>query len=150
LRPRVRIAMVVNSDPANDTRVKKEARTLAAAGHAVTVFGVRWPGTDGAGNDLGFPVVRPSLPAWVDSRGAANMLRKTWNWYERMAPLVDAALASNPDVLHAHDLDTVGPASRAALARGTPCVYDDHEASYVDKLPNYAPAEMRGIKRFAL
>jgi glycosyltransferase involved in cell wall biosynthesis len=146
----VKIAMVVNSDPANDTRVKKEARSLTAAGHAVTVFGVRWPGKAPTVGDVGFPIVRPAMPAWVDARGPFNTLRKTAAWYERMRPLVDAAMATSPDVLHAHDLDTVGPASEAARARGVPCVFDDHEASYVDKLPNYAPADARGVKRLAL
>jgi glycosyltransferase involved in cell wall biosynthesis len=146
----LKIAMVVNSDPANDTRVKKEARSLTAAGHAVTVFGVHWPGKAPTDGDLGFAVVRPPMPAWVGARGPINTLRKSAAWYERMRPLVDAAMASSPDVLHAHDLDTVGPASEAARARGVPYVFDDHEASYVDKLPNYAPADARGVKRLAL
>jgi hypothetical protein len=77
-------------------------------------------------------------------------MRKTARWFERMRPLADGAIASRPDVIHAHDLDTVGPASRAAKRAGIPCVYDDHEASYVDKLPNYAPAEVRGPKRAVL
>jgi len=143
--------MVVNSDPADDTRVKKEARTLTAAGHAVTVFGVRRPGKNPDDvDDVGFPIVRPPLPAWVGAGGPFNTLRNAAAWFERMRPLVDAAMATSPDALHAHDLDVVGPASAAARARGVPFVFDDHEASYVDKLPNYAPADARGVRRAVL
>ena len=142
--------MVVNSDPVSDGRVRREAQALAAAGHELTVYGVRWKGSEGRDDALGFAVVRPAMPAWTAEGGAVNLMRKTARWYVRMKPLVDAALAVVPDALHAHDLDTIGPASQAALARGVPCVYDDHEASYVDKLPNYVPAELRGAKRVAL
>jgi glycosyltransferase involved in cell wall biosynthesis len=90
------------------------------------------------------------MPKWIEAGGALNTMRKTARWFERMRPLADGAIASRPDVIHAHDLDTVGPASRAAKRAGIPCVYDDHEASYVDKLPNYAPAEVRGPKRAVL
>jgi glycosyltransferase involved in cell wall biosynthesis len=142
--------MVVNSDPVRDGRVRKEARSLTAAGHDVTVFGVRASEDRNADAALGFPVVFPPMPPWIAAGGAVATLRKSAFWYERMRPLADAAIASRPDVIHAHDLDTVGPASRAAAAAGIPCVYDDHEASYVDKLPNYAPADARGPKRAAL
>jgi glycosyltransferase involved in cell wall biosynthesis len=145
----VKIAMVVNSDPAFDGRVRREARSLVGAGHEVTVFGVRGgEAKDDAG--LGFEVAFPPLPAWIGRGGAFNTLRKTARWYERMRPLAAAAVASKPDAVHAHDLDTVGPASRLAAEAGIPCVYDDHEASYVDKLPNYAPANATGPRRAAL
>ena len=141
--------MVVNSDPAFDGRVRREATSLAGAGHEVTVFGVR---RDDRQDDaaLGFPVEFPKLPAWIGRGGAFNTIRKTAAWYERMRPLAAAAVASRPDVIHAHDLDTVGPASRLAAEAGLPCVYDDHEASYVDKIPNYAPTNATGARRVAL
>jgi glycosyltransferase involved in cell wall biosynthesis len=146
----MKVAMVVNSDPLQDGRVRKEARSLVAAGHDVTVFGVRASDDRSADASLGFPVVFAPIPEWVAAGGALATFRRTARWFERMRPLADAAVASRPDVVHAHDLDTVGPASRAARAAGIPCVYDDHEASYVDKLPNYAPAAMRGPKRAVL
>ena len=145
----MKIAMVVNSDPAFDGRVRREARSLVGAGHEVTVFGVRG-GDARDDSDLGFAAVFPPLPAWIGRGGAFNTLRKTSGWYERMRPLAKAAVASGPDAVHAHDLDTVGPASRLAAEAGIPCVFDDHEASYVDKLPNYAPANARGVRRAAL
>lgn len=141
--------MVVNSDPAFDGRVRREAQSLAGAGHEVTVYGVR-SGDAQDDSALGFPVAFPALPAWIGASGAFNTLRKTARWYERMRPLAKAAIASRPDALHAHDLDTVGPASRLAAKAGIPCVFDDHEASYVDKLPNYAPANATGARRAAL
>lgn len=147
----MRVAMVVNTDPAGDGRVRREARTLAAAGHEVTVFGSRHEGgPEGPASDLGFRVVFPAIPAWVRARGAARTLVRSARWYERLRVLSESALAERPDVLHAHDLDTAGPASELAAAAGVPFVYDDHEASYVDKLPNYAPATLRGVKRWAL
>ena len=145
----MKIAMVVNSDPAFDGRVRREARSLVAAGHDVTIFGVRTGATE-RDTSLGFPVEFPKMPAWIGRGGVANTLRKTANWFERMRPLAAAAVASRPDVVHAHDLDTVGPASRLAAKAGIPCVYDDHEASYVDKLPNYAPADATGLRRAVL
>ena len=146
----MKIAMVVNSDPARDGRVRKEARSLVAAGHVVTVFGVRGADAGRVAEDLGFPVVFPSLPAWVAASGPLGTLRKSTRWYDRMRPLAVAAVASRPDVLHAHDLDAVGPASEIAHAAGIPLVYDDHEASYLDKLPNYTPPQVRGAKRAVL
>jgi glycosyltransferase involved in cell wall biosynthesis len=146
----LKIAMVVNNEPTRDPRVRREARALAAAGHELVVVGVANPKIAPGPDDPGVRVLR-ARPFGDGARGPLAALRAHLRWYERMAPLVDAAVADGrPDVLHAHDLDTVAPASRCARRLGIPCVFDDHEASYVDKLPNYVPADLSGAKRFAL
>ena len=142
--------MVVNNEPTRDSRVLREASALLAAGHEVTVVGVSNSSVP-RDEQPGGPRILRAAPLCGSESGTLRTLWRTARWYERMRPLVRAALDdARPDVLHAHDLDTVGPASRAAKSLGIPCVYDDHEASYVDKLPNYVPRTIRGPKRAVL
>lgn len=147
----MRVAMIVGNDLTRDSRVRREARALVAAGHDVHLYGVGSEGTEPEEDDAGVVLVRVRLPEWVAAgsgrKGAVRVLR----WYDRFAPLVEHALQrAPPDVLHAHDLDTLLPALRAARRHGVKLVYDDHEASYTDKLPNYVPRDATGLKRAIL
>jgi glycosyltransferase involved in cell wall biosynthesis len=149
------VAMLVYTDLAHDARVRKEAATLVGDGHRVVVHVALPIGGKPAPEDVarngGFETRYPTLPAWVGATGGLAVLRRSARWFERTQALVESAFADGrPDVLHAHDLDTLAPALRAARAQAVPLVYDDHEASYVDKLPNYVPADASGMKRAAL
>lgn len=147
----MRIAMILGNDFTRDARVRREAQSLAAAGHRVTVHAVLTPGTEPEEDVGDVVVVRTRLPDWAYEgsgvRGAVRVLR----WYERFGPLVEAALRRGPpEALHAHDLDTVLPSLDAARRLRIPLVYDDHEGSQLDKLPNYLPDDARGLKRAVL
>lgn len=147
----MRIAMILGNDFTRDNRVRREARSLAAAGHRVTVHAVLSKDTEPEEEDGDVLVVRTALPDWAHTGSGLAGAWRVARWYRRFEPLVrDAVARGSPECLHAHDLDTVGPAQEAAGAAGIPLVYDDHEASVVDKLPNYLPADARGFKRAAL
>ncbi len=138
--------MVVGNDMTRDRRVQREAMALADAGHEVRVYAVRAPGT-AESEPLGAACIeRVELAGWTAKGSGLAGAWRVVRWYGRFAPLVAAAARWRPDVLHAHDLDTVGPASRAARSLGVPLVFDDHEASKVDKLPALIPTDVVGLK----
>jgi glycosyltransferase involved in cell wall biosynthesis len=112
------VAMLVRNPFTHDTRVEKQARTLAGAGYRVTVVA-----DAGAG-----------LPE-RESRGEIEVRR-----IARRGPRVpglrfvlhEALLAGTlrelkADVYHAHDSNGLIPAAWAARARGVPFVYDAHD-----------------------
>lgn len=143
----MRVAMIVGNDLTRDSRVRREARALVAAGHDVTLYGVASEGTEAEEDDHGVVLVRVPLPDWTASGSGLPGAIRVARWYDRFEPLVrHALLRAPPDVIHAHDLDTLAPALRAARRHGVRVVYDDHEASYTDKLPNYVPRDASGAK----
>jgi glycosyltransferase involved in cell wall biosynthesis len=135
--------MLVATSLASDTRVLREATTLAAAGHAVHVIGKQVP-TDwtpppgvsassvGAGSVFradGAPSLsrrRLSPPA----RAARWLLLPTHRnqAFGRWAAGAEADGAGRDyDVVHAHDFTALEAGARLAALRGVPLVYDSHE-----------------------
>lgn len=131
--------MLLRNSFTRDARVAREASSLEAAGHRVTVLAVGAPGLPAeeergyrilravsprplagptirseAGGGGGRTGIRPPAAVWVRDRMLARRFRR-------------AALRIEADVYHAHDLNTLEPAVAAARARGVRVVYDAHE-----------------------
>jgi glycosyltransferase involved in cell wall biosynthesis len=134
--------MLLRNPFTRDARVLREARSLAAAGHEVTVLATTGPalpereerdgvrivrtvragmfagptirGAAGAGAGASRPTPRPAGAVWL--RDAVLGAR-----FARAAQRVPA------DVYHAHDLPMLVPAARAARQHGARLVYDAHE-----------------------
>jgi len=131
-KPR-RILMLVYNPCVRDARVLKESAALAASGYAVTVVAVVEDGApdrerrngvefrrvpnrlSGVTGRLGLPGLAPGLP-WEAARFLGY-----WSRAFRVG------LALRPDVVHAHDLDTLPAAWAVARATGARLVYDAHE-----------------------
>lgn len=114
----MRICMVLFGDLRFDFRVYREARALANAGHAVSLVASDF--------DSG-----PLPPEWSAFElqlipiDRSRSLRASYPLFWRRA--AHCAQVTCADVYHAHDLDALWPASRAARRRGVPLVYDSHE-----------------------
>ena len=109
--------MVAFTDLNFDFRIYREAATLAAAGYRVSIVAGTWsPVLEDTWRDFDVRVVA------VDR---ARSLRVSYPfWWQRAY----RALREIPaDVYHAHDLDSLWPAARAAGKRGVPLVYVSHE-----------------------
>jgi glycosyltransferase involved in cell wall biosynthesis len=137
--------MVLDNDFTRDTRVRKEAASLAAAGHAVRIVALRTPGSAAREAAGGVEVVRVRPAGWAGRRGPLHALELLL-WYERMAPLGREAERRPADVVHAHDLPTLGPARRAARRLGAALVYDDHEL-YTEKVGSGWPSGGGRLRR---
>jgi glycosyltransferase involved in cell wall biosynthesis len=112
------VAMLVRNRYTNDTRVEKEARTLVAAGHRVTVVADAGPGLPARETRGGSEVIRvarrgPNLPGL---RFLLHDLR-----------LARRLRALRPTVLHAHDSNALVPVGLAARGLRVPFVYDAHD-----------------------
>ena len=116
----MRIAMLLHKGVAHDTRVRREASALAAAGHEVTV--VHLPAT-AAGSPTGLPF---GLEAATLQRGRRRLPRAARLGAEALR-LSLRATASRPDVVHAHDAAMLLPGLLAARRSGAKLVYDSHE-----------------------
>jgi len=139
----------VQSPVAGDSRVLREAEALAAAGHAVHVVGRGVPegfaGPDGVGvasvgRGSGLRPGRTARPA-LDAAlrpvfDAARWLllpehraRVERAWRDGAAELVRAHIREHgvPDVVHAHDFNTLELAAQVATRTGAALVYDSHE-----------------------
>ncbi|NHC11227.1 glycosyltransferase family 4 protein [Pseudomonas stutzeri] len=141
-----KISMVVWNDFRNDARVLKEAESLTAAGHHVTVFAVHVPGFTQLRERVsnGVEVIRvPRDPLWrirsprritanvvtPAQRGAIGlaMLALSRVWAHLM--LLWGIARQRSDVVHAHDVNTLPTAWIAAKLSGAQIVYDAHEIS---------------------
>ena len=127
--------MLVWTGVATDTRVRREAATLAAAGHQVHIVGRAVPtdfrpeagvtvSTVGAGPRS---APRPRTP----HASAARWLLLEPYVRRRMAAWRAAAYADglnhDADVVHAHDLSALPVGARLARRWQVPLIYDSHE-----------------------
>jgi len=109
----MKVCMLSSVHSADDIRiVEKEARSLAALGHAVTVV-ARLPGPRDPG-DIEFklidvPTVSRWKRPWVNGRAAVALARST-----------------RPDVVHFHDPELI-PLALMLKSHGCAVIYDVHE-----------------------
>jgi glycosyltransferase involved in cell wall biosynthesis len=116
--PTARVTMLLRNPFTADSRVEKEARSLARAGYRVTVVAEGRPWLPEREHRDGYAVVR--VP-----RGPAKLPGLRMREYRSR---LEAALdVTEPDVLHAHDSDALDAVARVAKMRGVPFVYDSHE-----------------------
>ena len=143
--------MIVWNEFRNDARVLKEAETLQALGHQVTVHALHTPGVTSEREtlDSGVRVVRVERSfmwkwrkrkepvngepaASVGSIGNISLARRTLRIFARLwthIGLITRMVQSRPDVVHAHDVNTLPTAWLTAVLTHSPLVYDAHEIS---------------------
>lgn len=124
-----------------DSRVEREARTLARLGHQVEVLAVLEGGLAERESRDGYEIRRLE-PGGAASRLAAALaearipgplrrlaLRGHWflRWRRWLRRAAAAAPERQPDVCVAHDLDALPAGARAARRTGAPLIYDSHE-----------------------
>lgn len=114
----VRVTMLVRNPFTNDTRVEKEARSLALAGHQVIVVAEGRPSLPRTNDGDGIAVIRVERPL-------ARLPALRFIAYRQR--LIRALEVTRPDVLHAHDADALDPVGAAARRLGAPFIYDSHE-----------------------
>jgi len=149
--------MVVWNDFRNDARVLKEAETLQAEGYQVTVHALHTPGVNAEREtlDTGVRVVRVARnPLWKSHKckmpsstvtgntsgpkveagpiGKMSLSRQLLRIGARLGThlgLIAQMVKSRPDVVHAHDVNTLPTAWLAAALTRSHLVYDAHEIS---------------------
>jgi glycosyltransferase involved in cell wall biosynthesis len=127
-----RVCMFVTNSVSIDTRVIKEAASLSAAGHEVTVLGLSDEGQPARETLEGFTVrrLRPDTLRTA-RRGPLRRLlaplAMAWALGDYWRRALLAATAEPFDVYHAHDLVTLPVAWAARARRGGALVYDAHE-----------------------
>lgn len=149
-----RVAMIVWNEFRNDARVLKEAETLQAAGHQVTVFALHTPGITREKEQLisMVRVVRVARsPLWrlrrrkFEANGGLGIEKKASGPVGSISPgrrvlrivarlwthggLALQMLMSRPYVVHAHDVNTLPTAWLVAVLSRAKLVYDAHEIS---------------------
>ena len=112
------ICMVVFTELVSDFRVFRTASALADAGHRISI--VAGSGDGGELHDSWSRFEVHSIP--VDRRASLRFAYPRF-WHRSWSVLCDLGA----DVYHAHDLDTLWPAAKAANRCGAALVYDSHE-----------------------
>ena len=117
--------MLVTSTFTYDTRVQKEAKTLAQdAGYDVTVFALHKGDAPQVEHRDGYQVER----IHVHSRNLGkSLLARAIKYLEFCAHAVRRVTHLHPAVVHAHDVDALIPGYIAALLSRAKLVYDAHE-----------------------
>lgn len=116
---RPRVTMLVRNPFTNDTRVEKEAGSLARAGYAVTIVadaGPSLPPTET--REEGISVVRVGRPL-----GRVPVVRFLAGEVARVRTI----MATRPEILHSHDSNALVPIWLAAARLRRPFVYDAHD-----------------------
>ncbi len=116
----MRICMLLHKGVANDTRVRREAGALAAAGHEVTVVHLP-PAAEPQPSGLSYALVPATL-----GRGRERLPHAARLGVEA-ARLALRAASTRPDAVHAHDAAMLLPGMLAARRSGAKLVYDSHE-----------------------
>jgi glycosyltransferase involved in cell wall biosynthesis len=144
-----RVAMIVWNEFTNDARVLKEAETLQSAGFSVTVYALHVSGKTPLSERIGpgihvirtpaglLPFVRRKAardvkkgapaPQWQPT-AIVQLLRMMAHSLGHVRILWKIVLA-RPDVVHAHDVNTLPTGWAAAALSGARLVYDAHEIS---------------------
>ncbi|WP_417779020.1 glycosyltransferase family 4 protein [Stutzerimonas xanthomarina] len=132
------VHMLVWNDFLNDARVLKEAETLQSSGYEVVVHAVHYPGKTISRQILnsGITIRRASLSPFAVQRNGSHLIQhKTpfalqlcMRLWAHMVMLLRLCIA-RPDVIHAHDVNTLPTAWLAAKLSGAQMVYDAHEIS---------------------
>lgn len=133
----LRVVMFVTNGVVSDTRVVKEASSLAASGREVVVIGMREGGQAAEERSQGFTIRRASRDPFrraVSGPRPPGLLARLLTPVTQMAGLLGysvralgSALALEAAVYHAHDLVTLPVAWLAASLRRAALVYDAHE-----------------------
>lgn len=110
--------MLLHKPVAHDSRVRREAQALLAAGFDVTVIELTRQETDG----MSFDRIAVHPPDWVRSRLGVKAHRA---WFG--VQFVVRATRLRPAVVHAHDAAMLLPGALVALLSGAQLVYDSHE-----------------------
>ena len=147
----MKICMIVVNNFIHDARVFKEAKTLAQAGHEVTVYAMKSPHTTARERMAGFDVERIHLetrkwPKWL--------FVQIFKYLEFMIRVVARIRAQRPDVVHAHDIDGLVPGWIAARLIRAKLIYDSHEfwserKSRLHSLPG-GKTLTRAVERFLI
>jgi glycosyltransferase involved in cell wall biosynthesis len=116
--------MLLHKSVEFDSRVRREASTLARAGHEVTVLELA-----AVGGTSGHPILldgfaRRSVlpPAWLRQRLPFHLYRAAFLW-----SFVAGIRRVRPDIVHAHDAAMLLPGIIGARLTGARLVYDSHE-----------------------
>lgn len=113
----MRICMVAFTDLHFDYRIYREATSLRRAGHQVAIVASSFnPAPLEGWDDFEIQLIP------VDRSRSLRRLYPLF-WRRAYSLLLDA----RPDAYHAHDLDALWPAVRAARRLDCPLVYDSHE-----------------------
>lgn len=117
----MRVCMLLHKSVVRDSRVRREAATLAAAGHDVTVLELA---PVAAGEELldGFRRRSVMPPGWVRRRLPFATYRAAF-----LACFVSHGRAVGAEVVHAHDAAMLAPGALLARLTGAQLVYDAHE-----------------------
>jgi|GEM_PF-6157275 len=106
--------MFLNAPLAGDQRVFKEARTLADAGYEVSIICNQIP-------ELESEIWRGIKVLSIPRRPSVLFPgRFTFDWIRK-------AILLRPDIIHAHDLNTLGRAAIVSLIARAGLVYDSHD-----------------------
>jgi glycosyltransferase involved in cell wall biosynthesis len=139
----MRVAMLLHKSVANDSRVRREASALVAAGHAVTVLELD---PDAGGELDGFSRVSVSPAPWVRRALPFQAYRVVF-----LASFIRHLSQIRPDVVHAHDAAMLLPGLLGARLTGAKLVYDSHElATGVPYREGAWARFVRGIERLAI
>ena len=116
----LRVCMLLHKSVAHDTRVRREAGALAAAGHEVTVVHLPPPAE-------AEPAGLPFALAPATLRRGRGRLPHAARLGAEATRLALRAAATRPDAIHAHDAAMLLPGLLAARRSGAKLVYDSHE-----------------------
>lgn len=112
--------MLLHKSVVFDSRVRREARTLAGAGHDVRVLELA-PVAEGASLD-GFRRISVLPSAALRRRLPFHLYRVAF-----LLEFVRGIVRVRPDVVHAHDAAMLLPGAFGAWSTGAALVYDSHE-----------------------
>lgn len=123
----MKVTMVVRNSIWFDPRVRRAAESAQSAGIDVTVVGLRESRFDQRRIDeLEFPTIIVDADLSLN-RGDISIFKKLKREYYCYARAIKACIETDPDVIHANDLDALPIAFIASVKTKAGVVFDSHE-----------------------
>jgi glycosyltransferase involved in cell wall biosynthesis len=116
------VIMAVHSDYVHDRRVRNQATSLVEAGYDVTVLCVAQKHDETSAGTTSYTLDGVRLIVHQLKHSSGKM-----RFREMMRAFGRSMSQMHADVIHAHDLDTLIPCSKAAAQMDAMLVYDSHE-----------------------
>lgn len=116
-----KVCMVVSNPFTNDSRVNKEASSLAKSGYEVVVYATSSP--NHKSEETLDSVLIKRLDVFEYSLFRLNMFRAPFDFFPSLVKLI----REKANIYHAHDLDTLFICFLAAFFNKSKLIYDSHE-----------------------
>jgi glycosyltransferase involved in cell wall biosynthesis len=117
------VLMIVLNSVLHDSRVLREANSLMSSGYKVHIIGMQDKKNDSMKSNVHVELIH----VWTRDILPKNIIGWLIKYFEFCVKAIIKIIQLKPDIVHAHDLNTLFPAYIGCLLTKSKIIYDSHE-----------------------